>query len=220
MRARKKFRWKRFILWAASIVVLLGVSGLFAMNYAMDKFISSMAASLDEEINLELESSTAQVSPTTRINEASSSPSIAEPSATTTGVDSITAAPTSTPENKQDAANQDAKDEKDKDQVGVYAPEISLDKAKAIQENITYKDKANVASILLGNLGVSEIKEFQKMASGGMTTDEKREAKKILLEKLTPEEYNKLSSIAKKYGISRGKTYDEMILEEERNAKQ
>lgn len=53
------------------------------------------------------------------------------------------------------------------------------------------------------------------MAKGGLTTEEKREARSIILGKVSTEQYNELSQIAKKYGVSQGKTHDQIIAEEE-----
>jgi len=45
-------RWKKVLIWVVSILVLLGVGGLFAANYAADKMIASLAASLEAELNV------------------------------------------------------------------------------------------------------------------------------------------------------------------------
>lgn len=92
---------------------------------------------------------------------------------------------------------------------GGYSPEISTDKAKEVEENITIKDKAKVVSTLMGSLSASDISTLQKLASGGLSVDEKREAKELLLEKLTEDQYNELIAIAAKHGLSQGKTYSE-----------
>jgi len=78
-----------------------------------------------------------------------------------------------------------------------------------VQDEISAKDKALVTSVLLKKLSPSDISLFMKLAGGGMTVEEKREAKKILLNKLTEEEYNELVAIAAKYGLSQGKSYAE-----------
>lgn len=77
------------------------------------------------------------------------------------------------------------------------------------------KEKADVASIVLGQLSVADIKRLKELASGGLTLDEKREARSIILDKVSEEQYNELSQIAKKYGVSQGKTRDQIIAEEE-----
>lgn len=42
-------RWKKILLWTLSIIVVLGVGGLFAANYAVDKLMNSMADGFDLE---------------------------------------------------------------------------------------------------------------------------------------------------------------------------
>ena len=70
-------------------------------------------------------------------------------------------------------------------------------------------EKAKVVSILMGSLSADDISTLQKLAGGGLTVEEKREAKKLLLEKLTEDQYNELIAIAAKHGLSQGKTYSE-----------
>jgi len=48
----------------------------------------------------------------------------------------------------------------------------------------------------------------------GMSLDEKRKAKEVILKKLTEEEYDELISIASKYGLSKGKSYEESLNEQ------
>lgn len=87
---------------------------------------------------------------------------------------------------------------------------ISTDKAKEVQDDVSIKDKANVASIVAQQLSVSDIKRLQELAKGGLTNEEKREARSIILGKVSEEQYNELIGIAKKYGVSQGKTYNEV----------
>ncbi|WP_438495340.1 hypothetical protein [Paenibacillus sp. IHBB 3054] len=96
-----------------------------------------------------------------------------------------------------------------------YSAQVSANKTKQIQENVTVKEKADVASIVLGQLSVADIKRLQELASGGLTLDEKREARQIILGKVSAEQYDSLSQIAKKYGVSRGLSHDEVVAEEQ-----
>ncbi|MEK4060369.1 MULTISPECIES: hypothetical protein [Paenibacillus] len=95
-----------------------------------------------------------------------------------------------------------------------YSAQVSADKAKDIQENVTIKEKADVASIVMSQLSVSDIKRLQELASGGLTIEEKREARSIILGKVSEDQYNELSQIAKKYGVSEGKTQEQVLAEE------
>lgn len=94
-----------------------------------------------------------------------------------------------------------------------YSPNVTKEKAEAVQRSIKLHEKIKVASVLLNRLSSSDIDQFVKMMSGGMTLSEKKAAKKIMLERLTPEEYNELIKIAEKYGLSKGKTYEESLKE-------
>lgn len=94
-----------------------------------------------------------------------------------------------------------------------YTPEVTKEKAAAVQESITLGEKLKVAGVLMKRLDASDIDLFMKMMSGGMTVEEKRSAKDIMLERLTAEEYDELIQIAAKYGLSRGKSYEESLLE-------
>ncbi|WP_375103859.1 hypothetical protein ACDZ28_01460 [Paenibacillus sp. RS8] len=212
-------RWKKILLWTLSIIVILGVGGLFAANYAVDKLMNSMVDSFDLEsesnvsggqdqgtapedkvVDVELVSSVAPTTPSTN-DEGSND-------AGETGKDttpSTTSEPTKAPSTDQKGISSDG-----------YTAEVSTDKAKEIQENVTMKDKADVAAIVLGQLSVSDINRLKDLAKGGLTLDEKREARSIILGKVSEEQYNELSQVAKKYGISQGKTHDQIIAEEER----
>jgi hypothetical protein len=212
-------RWKKVLIWTLSVIVVLGVGGLFAANYAVDKLMNSMADGFDVEAN-----DTGNV-PQGQVVEpavAESDPS-AEPSATD--------APESTPAT-EDSVNKDKTDgqqpvsdpskptpapvaDKNTDSKDGYTAQVSTDKAKDIQDSVTVKDKANVAAIVAGQLSVSDIKRLQELAKGGLTIDEKREARSIILGKVSEEQYNELSQVAKKYGVSQGKTRDQIIAEEE-----
>jgi len=95
------------------------------------------------------------------------------------------------------------------DSPSKYNGNISPEKAKNVQQSMTTKEKAQVTSVLLKKLSPNDIATFMKMAGDGLTVEEKREAKKVFLQKLTEEEYNQLIAIAAKYGLSQGKSYQE-----------
>lgn len=215
-------RWKKVLIWTLSVIVVLGVGGLFAANYAVDKLMNSMAGGFDVEAG-----NTPSV-PQGQVIEpvvADSDPS-AEPAASVDPASS--SAPASTPASgnaaNPAAASTDKPVSNDKP-ASTPAPtpagvdglaHISTDKAKEVQENVTITDKANVAAIVAKQLSVSDIKRLQELAQGGLTTEEKREARSIILGKVTEEQYNELAQIAKKYGVSQGKTRDQILAEEEK----
>lgn len=232
-------RWKKVLAWSLSIIIVLAIGGLFAANYAVDKLMTSMAGGLDLETDDLSNSGGGGVEPTLAPDEtvkpidAITNNQVSDPTTT-----AATTSPVSTPasetassqpaqaqkidENSASTASPSAptqsssspSSDKNSD-VGGYSAQVSADKAKKIQENVTVKEKADVASIVMGQLSMSDIKRLQELASGGLTIDEKREARSIILGKVSDEQYNELSQIAKKYGVSEGKTKDQVLAEEE-----
>lgn len=212
----RKKKWKKILIWMASIIVVLGVGGLFAANYAVDKLISTLAEDLENDLMKEVvidvtDTSDKQIDgsdkPTTETVEGNANP---------TG-DKFVASDDELGELEQvrdDSALADfstqTEDGQSKDS---YQAEVSVDKAKDIQENITVGEKAQLTSVFLEELSMSDIKNLQALASGGLSIDEKKEARSIILERLSPEQYDELIQIAKKYGMSQGKSYDEVIKE-------
>ncbi|QSF44118.1 hypothetical protein [Paenibacillus tianjinensis] len=232
-------RWKKVLAWSLSVVVVLAIGGLFAANYAVDKLMTSMAGGLDLESNNVSNSGSVIVEPTIAPAETvkpteaiadnpfnnTNTPTVSAPASETATSQPVTAQKTA--ENSGNIASPSAKPQasrspsSDKNtDVGGYSAQVSADKAKQIQENVTVKEKADVASIVMGQLSVSDIKRLQELASGGLTIDEKREARSIILGKVSEEQYNELSQIAKKYGVSEGKTQEQVLAEEEQSKAQ
>lgn len=210
-------RWKKILLWTLSIIVVLGVGGLFAANYAVDKLMNSMADGFDLESEDQVSGGQDQgTAPEDTVADdkvepvASATPA---PSTDDKGSKDTTASTTSEP------TKAPSTDQKDTSSDG-YTAQVSTDKAKEIQENVTMKDKADVAAIVLGQLSVSDINRLKDLAKGGLTIDEKREARSIILGKVSEEQYNELSQVAKKYGVSQGKTRDQVLKEEQSKAKE
>ncbi|MEK4286987.1 hypothetical protein [Paenibacillus sp. FSL P4-0502] len=206
-------RWKKILLWTLSVIVVLGVGGLFAANYAVDKLMNSMADGFDLESEDNVGGQDQGTAPTDTVDDSNvepvesavpSTPPVNDEGSSNQGNNDKSAEPTKAPSSDQKDGSSDG-----------YTAQVSTDKAKQIQENVTIKDKADVASIVLGQLSVSDINRLKDLAKGGLTTEEKREARSIILGKVSTEQYNELSQIAKKYGVSQGKTHDQIIAEEE-----
>lgn len=207
---------EKVLIWTLSVIVVLGVGGAFAANYAVDKLMNSMAGGFD------VEAGNTPAVPQGQVVEpvvANSDPTAA-PAASAAPASS--SAPASTPASGN-ATSTDKPVSNDKPaSTPVPTPagvdglaHISTDKAKEVQESVTITDKANVAAIVAKQLSVSDIKRLQELAQGGLTTEEKREARSIILGKVSEEQYNELAQIAKKYGVSQGKTQDQILAEEE-----
>ncbi|MBB6638165.1 hypothetical protein [Cohnella thailandensis] len=78
-----------------------------------------------------------------------------------------------------------------------------------MKEDISFSEKTKVMTVMLKRLSVDDIKTLQQLASGGLSLEKKKEAKAIILEKLSEKEYDELIEIAKKYGLSQGKSYED-----------
>ncbi|OBZ11233.1 hypothetical protein [Bacillus sp. FJAT-26390] len=208
----RKKKWKKILIWVASIIVILGVGGLFAANYAVDKLISTLAADLEKDL-LNEEVTAPETKPdqqgTDQTDQGDSNPTDGK-DGTTEGSTDNAEKPGKDGSSTTGGDSSEPKEEKPKDK---YNGEVTVDKAKDLQEKITVSEKAQVSSVLLKELSMSDIKELQALASGGMTLEEKKKARSIILDKLSPEQYDELIQVAKKYGMSQGKSYDEVIKE-------
>jgi hypothetical protein len=179
MRNRKL---KKMIVWCFGFVVVLGIGGLLTANYAVSRVMDSFAAGLEADSGSDDQTpvlSGEQPSTPTKSAEVKQEKGVANLGKPT---GTVTGKPTGT---------------------------VTKEQAKEVQKNLTVSDKATVVSVILKSLNVSDMKKLRDMAKGGLTVEEKREAKELLLAKLSSVDYNELSALAKKYGISRGKTYDE-----------
>ncbi|OMF32594.1 hypothetical protein BK133_13885 [Paenibacillus sp. FSL H8-0548] len=200
----RKKKWKKIIIWAVSIIVILGVGGLFAANYAVNKLISSLSASLENDILNEV----------SKANVDNQEAQGDEPVTGTVDGDAAEGIEEGTDTGDKNNDQTDPSKETGTVKSGDgYQAEVSIDKAKDVQEKITVSEKAQLTSVFLKQLSMSDIQELQALAKGGLGTDEKKQARSIILAKLTPEQYDELIQIAKKYGMSQGKTYDQVSSE-------
>ncbi|WP_127531974.1 hypothetical protein [Paenibacillus kobensis] len=223
-------RWKKIVIWCVSIVVILGISGALTANYMINKFLNSMSeslvADLEQSVAADLETSdngTADANNGAGQTQAEGSSSNGQSAESNEGQPADEQAAGDSKEgaaaggggqsDQQQAGSSDASDNS-------YTPNVNADKMLNIKDKVTVGEKAKVTTIILGSLSLSDIKELQSLASGGMTVEKKRAARKILMEKVAPEDYNELSQIAKKYGASEGKSYDEIVKQEERRQKE
>ncbi|UQZ84343.1 hypothetical protein SK3146_03589 [Paenibacillus konkukensis] len=217
---------KKAIYIILFLVVTLGIGGYAASNYIISYFLQSMVSS--ETANM-LEAAAGSSVP----EQESKAPATeqARQNNTSTAGSSSKSVPTDpgdgpvqleeepnasggggASQNKQGTKSdisEKSGQEMDTTEGMKYKPEVSSDKAKAVEQSITAKEKAQILSVLIRKLSTDELQLFVKMASNGISVEEKKEAKKIILQKLTEEEYDQLISIAAKYGLSQGKSYKE-----------
>ncbi|WP_052702776.1 hypothetical protein [Paenibacillus beijingensis] len=209
----RKKKWKRIALWCFGIVIAIGIGGVIAANYAVNRVMDSFVSDLE----LDSESSDSSLSGNTASPESgaikpadtadsSSKPDKSAPSDASTN-SGKPAASSDNPGSSEAAAKPSSSN------GGSAKPDpagdVTTDKAKEVKESLTVSDKANAATILMKSLSASDIDELRELAKGGLTVEEKRTAKSILLNKLSESDYDKLSGLAKKYGVSKGRTYAE-----------
>lgn len=210
----RKNRWKKILIWTASIIVVLGIGGLFAANYAVDKLISTLAADLENDLLTEVVSNE-PIAP-----EKSGDDQTDVNNDETVNDSNGTSSPKGEGTNKTDESSKgntstdgSKNNSDDGKKTDGYSAEVSVDKAKDLQEKITVGEKAQLTGVLLKELTMEDIKELQALSKGGMSIEEKKKARSIILERLSPEQYDELIQIAKKYGMSQGKSYAEVSKE-------
>lgn len=214
MSQKKRGRWLRIAGWTVGVLVVLMVTAFFALDYAIDRVLRSMSGldtaslleELDKEPRVEAGAADAVDKPDASVGDGKAASKAKD------GSDADQAS-TNADEAGADVSGQDKPGSEGAGQSGRddgYTAEVSLDKAKAIEEEITLKEKTKVTSVLLKSLSPSDMNALRKLASGGLSVAEKREARDLLLERLSEEEYNELIAIAAKYGVSQGRTYREV----------
>jgi hypothetical protein len=224
----KKKKWMKRLVWVGSSAAMLLVIGYFGMNIAMSYFLNSMIPSMpleisqavDEETSLIVTDVNSKTNATTATKE-STIPNVQKlDEATATLKPQGTTIPIDSPTEKQatSLSTQKSNDSKSVGQISTPSPaaskngtgyeaQITTEKAKEVQDAITLKEKASVTSVILKKLSASDLQLFAKMAGNGLSVDEKKKAKDIILQKLSEDEYNQLIGIAAKYGLSQGKKY-------------
>jgi hypothetical protein len=233
----KKRSKKKLFIWLGSIlgalVIIVGVGGYLAINYAADKVLDSMMeeALTPEDTVLSSVAPSDSISPSPSDNatpDSVSSPilpssegSSQQPNSVASSTPASSGGTGKKPEGMSSAKpsgkeNGTAPSKSSSNSSSpsptpssTYQAEISVEKAENVKENISFAEKAKVMSVMLKRLSASDIKTLQQLASGGLSVEKKREAKEIILKKLTEEEYDELIAIAKKYGLSQGKSYED-----------
>lgn len=203
---RKK--WVHVLLWTSGVLLVAAMLGLWGMQIVADKILHSIAAAGHQE--------QAAPAPSVRPSQAAPVPSV-QPSSERE-LTSPPAAESSVPVNQPAAPNPgqlaqptqlpQSPPSPAQTPAGLpYEANISTEKAEQAQEQVTLQEKALITSIFVKRFSMEELMAFTKLAGGGLSVEEKREAKKIVMEKLTEEEYDQLIKIAAKLGLSQGKSY-------------
>lgn len=212
-------------VWALASILFLIIGFMVTMNYASDYFFRAMVESSIGTVSQQ--ESIYQVPTSVQISSADTSTSLQQTvksiedsriekedqlgarsgspivTPSPSGFSSSISAPTPTPA----PSNNSKPGEK------VYEGAITSERAENAQSQLTLKDKAVISSVLLKKLSAAEISLFVKMSGDGVSVEEKKAAKELILKKLTEEEYNELIAIAAKIGLSQGKNYQDSIKE-------
>jgi hypothetical protein len=228
----KKKSLKKFLIWTIGVLFVCAIGAYFLFDYATNYVLRSIVASGSGASSISTPntspSQTKEVTETTKLPEDKGTntsevpvsgikqneiPNGSTPGQSAPSNSSISKEST----NKNDStgpSTSQSNPETTQPQSQQPGANISSEQAQKAQEDITLKDKSKVTSVLLSKLSASDIKLFMQMSESGVSVEEKQKAKKIILQKLTEEEYNELIAIASKLGLSSsGKSYQESLKE-------
>lgn len=206
-----KARMKKALGVGAVVVLLLLAGGYWALH-AVQVRMTAALASLAEEVPAEKRTDPARQAP------ASGQPPVLQQKPAT-GQDAVrTPGDSPAPSGKAEQASapvpQTTGKPSDPKAGGTgYKAEISEGKAKQVQDQISLAEQVKITTVLLKKLDGNDLKQLQNMFNKGVSLEEKRKAKEMILEKLSEEEYDELIAIASKYGLSKGKSYEESLQE-------
>ena len=209
----KKFsRTQKIIVLSGSISILVLLTGYLVMDYVANFMIRSISSQPQTSIQQKVKENSIQFHADKINNNTSNTSTVADNKNKTTENLGANKEPLNQTQQLSEVQPQNIKtnqQEPDKDGKLTYAPEISTSKAEKVQEDISFKEKALVLSTILKKLSPEDLTLLSNLMSGGLTIEKKKEAKRLILEKLSEDEYNQLIKIAAKYGLSQGKSYSE-----------
>lgn len=201
-------KWQKVSIILAAVLIVAAGGAYWAMNKAVNKVLEAVSSDVAATMGSPSPQATAP------IPQISASPTI-EPGSSIQSEPTPGMAPSQQPspvsaQTAPGASIYPTQEEPTPTPAATpYDPSINADKAAKAQEDITVKEKLQITSIFMKRFSAKELDAFMKLASGGLSLEEKIEAKKMVLEKLSEEEYNQLISIAAKLGLSQGKNYIE-----------
>ena len=194
----------KVIVWCIGIVVIVSICSWYVADYAVIKVMDILVMESDETDSTAVQEDIAKLPAKEENNREPDK--VKQPLTEQTDDSKASSVP-----DVKSMEDEVASSEKDENKVSSSKPTgtVSKQKVKHVQESLTTADKAKIITIMTGSVTLSNAEKLLDMAKGGLTVAEKQQAKELLLVTLSPEDYNVLSALAKKYGISRGKTYDE-----------
>lgn len=216
-RARKR-SWKRWAAITASVVLLLAGAAWYAYTVMTDKLVEVLTDEAEQDsVGADSdEGAAAAAPPAARPADESQEREASPPGKHASSSGALRhRAPVPKPAAKAAKAANAGKDgdgqssPKQPPQAAVPPEDVATAAHKA-----TVKDRLAIGKVLLNHWDAADLKAMSGKLKGGLTVAEKRELKQEVMAKLTPEEYDKLAAIAKKLGLSRGKSYADSIREQ------
>ncbi|WP_217596258.1 hypothetical protein [Cohnella sp. GbtcB17] len=215
---KKKNRLKKWLIGIGCFLVLLLAGAYFGINYAADKVMDKLSDSILESaisspistnVDAGEPSSSAPATSASSSAPAQDTQQVNADQPDSNGTDKAgtgkASSSSATKTNSDDTSSESSSKEPDFS----YSAEVSIDKAVAVKEDITFAEKTKLMTIMLKRLNATDIKALSDLAGGGLSVEKKKEAKKLILEKLSENEYDELIKIAQKYGLSQGKSYED-----------
>lgn len=230
---RKRINWRAAAAVAAGVVMLAAGGAIWAMDTAVNWTLRELSAERPAEKPAERSTQADDANRPSGVEQTPAEPSrdVNAQDDTKEDPDDVsypaTAEPapaTPLPPGKEEPSDKpaqpdeasEAPDPSDSSNELEYTPNISAEHAEAVQEQVTLTEKATVAATLMKSFTAAELKQFAEMAKDGISVEEKRALRGMFVDRLSEDEYNRLIEIAAKYGLSAGKTYDQVAAEEKR----
>lgn len=195
----KTRRWVRILTISLAVVFVFIIGGVFAANYAINKVLDSMVDSAMVDGGALLDHPD--------LNKVGSS--LGDDRDSNINNQYIN-------KSDEDASSSNGKvknNEVDATEWEYKGAEVSVNQANTVRDNITIAEKAKLLSVFSKKLTIEDLKKIQELVSGGLSEEEKKLTRAIILDRLTADEYNELIEIAKKYGLSQGRPFEEVIKE-------
>ncbi|QAY67778.1 hypothetical protein [Paenibacillus protaetiae] len=168
-RKRKRRRgWLTITIWAASVIIVLGTGGLFAANYAIDRFISSFADQLTVDVNHLDDNGNLTADASGTAGGAGQQQSGQQDTEADAKDGSAAAANGENPSkgSDQEGAKSGSKSVGSGSSSSGKPGDLTVEDAKHIQEEVTTSDKAKVTKLVLKRLSMSDINKLKDLAAG------------------------------------------------------
>jgi len=224
---------RRLFLWVGTGVLLAGMAGSFAAVRISDEMLRTAASFSYGQADAEADAA-GKGAPNGRpvpgggapASPVADAPDGSRPQEALPGVKAVpgsgkapaSAAPPARPDPGK-AGHQAAGSAEDSDGSGSAKSRskdpaaIPADRAERLSGEISWSERMKITTVLLKRLQASDIKQLSLLMKDGVSREEKKKAKAIIMARLSESEYNELIAIAGKYGLSKGKSYQQSVNE-------